>query len=358
MIEAACNGHRRLLLAAVLAGGLAACEDCLAQAAPSFSPVGDYALGAAVNRVDYESIDGGARRLYIAKMGGGQLLVFDLDKNKLAAQLEGFPKVTGVLVAPDLQKVYASVPGAGVMRSLDVGLGMAGLSAGHGQVAILDTRNLKEIARLPGGVFPDGIAYDPKDHRIFVSDELGAALTVIDADHNKVIVRIDAGGEVGNVRYDPATDKVYVPVQSHNELIAVDPRRATVVARYPLGCEHPHGFLIAPRASVGYAACDESDQLVTVDLPTGHVLNKQAVAHDPDVLATDPELKRLYIASEPGNLSTFDIAKAGAPVSLGDIFVAKDAHTVAVDPTSHLLFFALANQNGRAILRVLAPKTN
>jgi DNA-binding beta-propeller fold protein YncE len=322
-----------------------------------FSVVGDYPLGASVDRTDYESVDPIARRLYIAKMGGGQLLVFDLERNRLVAQLDGFPKVTGVLVVSELHKVYASVPGSGVVQSLVVGLGMAGLSSGHGAVVVRDTRTLKEFARLPGGVFPDGIAYDSKDRRVFVSDELGSAVSAIDADTDKFIGRIQTGGEVGNVRYDPGTDRVYVPVQSHNELIAIDPERRTVVARHALaGCEHPHGFIVAAVGGLGYVACDGNDRLLTVDLSTGRVLNKQPIAHDPDVLAMDANANRLYVATESGNLSTFNIAAASAPVSLGDVFVAEDAHTVAVDPDSHRLYFALANLNGQAALRVLAPR--
>ena len=354
----------RQTLAVAILVGLAVCGSALAQEHPSpasrlFSAAGDYALGASVDRTDYESVDPIARRLYIAKMGGGQLLVFDIERNKLVAQLDGFPKVTGVLAVPELHKVYASVPGGGAVQSLFVGLGMAGLSSGRGVVVVRDIRTLKELARLPGGVFPDGIAYDPKIHRVFVSDELGSAITAIDANLDKIIARIPAGGEVGNVRYDPRTDKVYAPVQSHNELIAIDPGRGAVVARHALGgCEHPHGLTVAPIGGLGYVACDGNDRLLTVDLSTGRVLNKQPVAHDPDVLAVDADANHLYVASESGNLSTFNIAAADAPVSLGDVFVAEDAHTVAVDPVSHRLYFALANLNGHAALRVLAPKSN
>jgi DNA-binding beta-propeller fold protein YncE len=324
-----------------------------------FSIVGDYPLGASVNRMDYESVDAEARRLYIAKMGGGQLLVFDLDHNKLAAQLDGFPKVTGVLVVPELHKVYASVPGGGVLASLAQGMGMAGLSSGRGEVAVRDTRTLKEVARVKAGVFPDGITYDARDHRIFVSDEMGAAVTAIDAATDKVIARIDTGGEVGNVRYDPASGDVFVPVQSHNELVRINPAKPSITARYPLvGCEHPHGFIVDAKGGIGYVACDENDQLVTVDLASGRALNKQAVAHDPDVLVIDPQANRLYVAAESGNLSTYNIAVPDKPSSLGDVFIATGAHTIAIDPISHHLYFALAALDGHAALRVLAPKQN
>lgn len=51
--------------------------------------------------------------------------------------------------------------------------GIVGLSAGRGAVVILDSTDLREIARLPGGVFPDGLAYAPKVEKVFVSDEFG-----------------------------------------------------------------------------------------------------------------------------------------------------------------------------------------
>ena len=168
-----------------------------------FRKLADVPLGEKTSRFDYESIDPMSGRLAIAKMGSGKLLVFDARDQKLVAELDGFPKATGVLVVPELRKIYVSVPGAGVGASLSVALGMAGLSKGSGAISILDIASLKEIARLPGGVFPDGIAYAPRERRVFVSDEMGGALTVIDADSDKLVGRIDTKGEVGNVQYDP-----------------------------------------------------------------------------------------------------------------------------------------------------------
>jgi DNA-binding beta-propeller fold protein YncE len=323
-----------------------------------FSLVADISLGPAANRIDYQSIDPQAKRLYVSMMGAGKLLIFDTQENRILRLLDGFPKVTGVLAVPELHRVYASVPGAGLGPSIMVGLGMLGLSSGRGAVVVVDTDTLKEVARLPGGVFPDGIAYNPKEKRIFVSDELGSAVSVMDTVSNRFIVRIAAGGEVGNVQYDPHTLQVYAPIQSKNELAEFDPRKDVRVADYPLpGCEHPHGLALAPDAAIGYVTCDGNNVLTTVDLRTGKVLGHLPVAHDPDVLATDPVAKRLYVAGESGNLSSFDIANPTSPASLGDAFVCEGAHSVAVDPISHRLYLPLANLNGLSVMRVLAPKT-
>lgn len=321
-----------------------------------FTLIADVPLGSAANRIDYQSFDPLAHRLYVSLMGAGKLLVFDTAANKPITQLDGFPKATGVLVVPQSHRVYASVPGGGIGPSLAQGLGMLGLSKGHGAVAIVDTDTLHEVARLPGGVFPDGIAYDPKDNRIFVSDEMGSAVTVIDAAQSKVIARIAAGGEVGNVQYDPATAKLYAPIQTKNELAIFDAAGASRVNAYPLSrCKHPHGLAVPPDTAIGYVACDENDTLVAVDLKTGKELSHLPLGHDPDVLAMDGAARRLYVASESGNLSSFDITDPAAPRALGDSFIGKGAHSVAVDPTTHRLYFPLADASGKSVMRILAP---
>lgn len=351
-----------MLVSASLIGACGAGEPPRASTPPEFvtpfTHVGDLPLGPATSRMDYQSIDPTSHRLYISKMGGGQVLVFDIGRNRLLTTLDGFPKATGILVVPQLHKVYVSVPGAGLIASLWVALGMAGLSSGHGEVAVLDTESLREVGRVPGGVFPDGVAYDPKEHRVFVSDELGSAVLVLDAETNRLLARIEAGGQVGNVQFDPITAKIYAPLQSRNELTVIDPATLLVVARRGLpGAEHPHGLAIAPGAAVGYVACDGNDRLLTVDLATGKVIASQPVAHDPDVLAVDPRSRRLYVASESGKLSTFDISSPAAPKSLGEVFVGRDSHSVTVDPASDLLYLPLADVKGQSVLRVLAPKS-
>lgn len=318
-----------------------------------FALVADVPLGLAAGRIDYQSIQAG--RLYVSMMGAGKLLIFDTALDRIVKQLDGFPKTTGVLAVRD--RIYSSVPGAGLVPSLTVGLGMLGLSSGHGAVVVVDATSLREIARLQGGVFPDGLADDPRDNRLFVSDEMGSAVTVIDTNANKFVTRIKAGGEVGNVRYDPLSARVYAPIQSKNALAMFDPVKLTRLALWPLaGCNHPHGMAIAPGVAIGFVACDENDLLLTVDLDSGKILSNLPVGHDPDVLAIDPAAKRLYVAGEAGTLSTYDIANPAAPVALGDTFIGPNAHSVAVDPATHRLYLPIADLNGRAVMRILMPK--
>jgi DNA-binding beta-propeller fold protein YncE len=353
---------------ALLVLGLAAAGGGCARSEPSasadmpldrlFTTVADVPVGAKTGRFDYLSFDPESGRLFVSKMGSGKLLVFDGRNQTVVAELNGFPKVTGVLAVPSLHRVYASVPGAGIGASVSAALGIAGLSSGSGAVAILDSDTLKEVARVPGGVFPDGIAYDSDDAKIFVSDELGGAIDVVDARTNKPVARIDAGGEVGNVQYDRTTRLVFAPVQSRNALAIVDPKSDRLVGRFALpGGEHPHGLRIAPEVGIAYVACDGNDRLLVVDLKARQVLGTQSLGHDPDVLADDPGLKRLYVAGESGVLAVFDTTDPVHPRPIGRVFAGDNAHSVAVDPETHRLFLPLRNLDGRAAMRIIAPKS-
>jgi DNA-binding beta-propeller fold protein YncE len=356
----ACRVRRALLAGLIVAGGGMASVPALATPPPSadqiFSPERDVPLGPKIDRFDYQSLDPSTGRLFISGMSIGRLLVFATSANKLLTELDGYPSVTGVLVVPDLHKVYASVPGDGVL--LSVAAGMAGIGSGGGQVVILDSGTLHEIARVPGGVFPNGITYDPDDRTIFVTDEYGRGVTIIDGEADRRIGRVKLGGLIGNVQYDPITKRVYAAVKNTNELVAIDPKSHTAVARYRLqGGRHPHGVAIAPGSGIGFVACDEDDRLLVVALATGRVLDNLPIAHKPDVLAIDPILRRLYVASESGALSVLDIKNAASPTIIATFPLAENAHSVGVDPTSHRVFLPLRNVEGRAVLRILQPKT-
>lgn len=84
------------------------------------------------------------------------------------------------------------------------------------------------------------------------------------------------------------------------------------------------------------------------------VLSVHAVGRDPDVLAFDPGVRRLYAASESGVVSVFELEGARLRL-LGRRYLAFEAHSVAVDPITHWVYFPLQDVNGRAVPRVMAP---
>jgi len=121
------------------------------------------------------------------------------------------------------------------------------------------------------------------------------------------------------------------------------------------GCAGNHGLLIDAPRRLAFIACEDNARLIVVSLATHARIAEDSVGGGPDVLAYDPGLRRLYVSSESGVVSVFQ-ADDNKVAKLWQGFLADNAHTVAVDPTTHRIYFPLRNVGGRAVLRVMAPR--
>jgi DNA-binding beta-propeller fold protein YncE len=90
-----------------------------------------------------------------------------------------------------------------------------------------------------------------------------------------------------------------------------------------------------------------------VDLNTMRILSTYQVGEDPDVLAFDPGLERLYVSSESGTVTVFQ--SSNRKLGLLGSFNMPHAHTVAVDSRTHLVYFPLENIDGHPLLRIMKP---
>ena len=98
----------------------------------------------------------------------------------------------------------------------------------------LNARTGAVLARAPAGEYPDGLAFDPVERRVFVSDESGGEEAVLDAAGHRVAT-IGLGGEAGNVQYDAGSGRVLVDVQTRDE-IAVIEIRAPIASSAACSC--------------------------------------------------------------------------------------------------------------------------
>ena len=297
----------------------------------------DLPLPGKANRFDYANVDAQRRLLFLAHLGSGMVTVIDLRTTHVVANIADIPSVHGVLAVPELGEVFAT-------------------ATGRNRLDVISEQTYRRVAQAPAGTYPDGMAYVPDTLQLFISDESGRTETVIDTRTNRRIATIPMGGEVGNSQYDPSAHRVLVDVQTLDQIAAIDPRTNKVVARYPLPrtCSDDHSLLIDPAADVAFVACDGNAKLLLVALKDMHVLSTHEVGRDPDVLAFDRGLRRLYVASESGVVTVFELEGKGLRL-LGRKLLAHEAHSVAVDPATHFVYFPLQNVRGHGVLRVMSP---
>ena len=297
----------------------------------------DIPLPGKANRFDYATVDPERRLLFLAHLGSGMVTAVDLRTTRVVANVAEIASVHGVLAVPELGEVFAT-------------------ATGQNQLDVISEQTYRVVAHAPAGTYPDGMAYAPDTRELFISDESGRTETVIDTRTNRRIATIPLGGEVGNSQYDPISHEILVDVQTLDEIAVIDPRTNKLVARYPLprSCRDDHSLLIDAPARLAFVACDGSAKLLLVDVTDMQVLSVHDVGRDPDVLAFDPGLQRVYVASESGVVAIFKLQGKNLQL-IGRKLLADEAHSVAVDPSTHLVYFPLQNVHGRGVLRVMAP---
>jgi DNA-binding beta-propeller fold protein YncE len=299
--------------------------DAGAEGAP-LAALGDVGLPGHATRFDYQDVDAARGHLVIAHMGDSEVVVVNLSDGATVGRVPGIDTVRGVIVATD--RIFAT--------------------AKNGELVTIDATTLKETGRQKTGQAPDGVAWDSVDDIVATSDQRDGALSLFLLGKRTVV---PLGTETGNVVFDEPRRLFWVTVVP-DQLVSVEPETGAVKQRIDLpGCRGAHGLRLHPDGQSAFIACEENDLMVRVTLATG-ALTPGPVGKDPDVLAIDPGLMRLYVAAESGDLTVFDLARPGLH-EVARAHIADAAHSVAVDPATHRLFFPL--KDGPK-LRIMKPQ--
>jgi hypothetical protein len=305
----------------------------------------------------------------------GNIVVFNTQLNKVVG-LINVPQAAGIIVAPDLGKVFIGDVNGGIIY------------------VVSEKSPFNTIAKiqLDPNDGPDATEYDPIDHRIFVADP-GVAISpdnanialknqnvaVIDAITNKLITKIPLGlhppfgDDVGHIQFDPVTHRVFVvtlPLQDQNLgllakppsfLAAIDPVTLKVVShiKLPDQCLAPHGMVVDAQQREAFVACVGSNMLARVDLQTMQAFpgTLLSVAYNPDIVRLDRSLHLLFVGCA-GGISIFDISGRGLK-KLGDYFLGGGSHhTIAIDEATQLIYLPQPSVGDRPILRVIKYVAN
>jgi YVTN family beta-propeller protein len=143
-----------------------------------------------------------------------------LSDGSLVKVLPGIPTARGVAVADALGRIF--------------------VTSSPNQLVIIDSASLTEISRVTTGNSPDGVAWDPVDQIVGVSDQGDGAVSLIANAGSGVRTQVPIGTETGNVVHDASRGRFWVTVVNTvppDQLVAIDPVAATVTTRIDLpGC--------------------------------------------------------------------------------------------------------------------------
>jgi len=260
--------------------------------------------------------------VYATDYGGSDALIVNESTNQ----------VTGTASAPTEPGDSAYVPSSGYFYIA---------SQPYGTVDVDTATGTFVAAVVPLGFDSSGVAYDPADADVYVSNYYGGNITVIDAASHTVtdVITIRPYDSLGAEIYDPANSTVLVANYNYHNVTVV--QGTTVVDTIPVGLE-PTGFAYDPANNTIFVANYGSGNISVINATTDQIVHVFA-SPEPEYLTYDTDSNAVYVASAEGgavyafNASTYQVLGPAVDISgnygsggiaygatSGDVYVATD----------------------------------
>lgn len=270
---------------------------------------------------DYLSIDDAARRLYVTH--ASEIVVIDLDTERVIAGIPDTPGVHGFAIAPDL------------------GLGFSS-NGKESKAGIVDLKSLKTLSKVDTGGNPDAITYNRAQQEVYAFNGKGRSATVFDAKSGTVLATIPLSGKPEFAVADPDASRVYCNIENKNEVAVIDTKTHAVVNSWPIAPgEEATGMAIDPTSHRLFLGC-HNRMMVMMDGTNGKVIATVPIGQGVDANAFDPGTGLAFSSNGEG---TVTITREEAPeklVPLQTLATERGARTMALDLKTHKIYLASA----------------
>ena len=200
----------------------------------------------------------------------------------------------GIDVNPVTDTIYVTYPGVG--------------STGAVFVDSWDP-NLQELATIPVGSVPIGVAVDATSNKIYVANSGSNNISVIDGASNSVVATVTDPNAVspGAVAVNATTNTIYVANSQSNNLTVIDGTTNTVTATIPVGTS-PSGVAVDSQTNFIYVANFGNSQggnpgnVTVIDGATNATSTlADPNAKNPVAVAVNSTTNKIYVANSGSN---------------------------------------------------------
>ena len=262
--------------------------------------------------------DQDAHRIYLADRATQGVDVVDISAAtpRFAGTIALGAAPNGLALAPDQNRIYASVQG--------------------GNVAVIDSGAatvLGTIAIDPVGGAADLIDYSPKTKSLYVGSDTN--VVVVDTATQQVTQRFALTTPVEQPRYDPADGMLYVATPKKDSLVQIDPASGKTKRTYVLPKCRPKGVAINPARQLAMLACGSS--VAFVNLATGaHDVTR--VVQGGDIVTYDPGADVFVVASPHDTADSAVGAFTGGGGFLGSVAASPVARAAVYDDAHGVVY--------------------
>lgn len=265
---------------------------------------------------DYLSVDEAARRLYVSH--SSQVIVVDLETDKVVGDIPNTPGVHGIALAPELNRGF--------------------ISCGQANKAVVfDLKTLKVIGEVKTGTGPDAILYDPDSKRVFAYNGRSNDATVFDAATGAIAGTIALGGKPEFSRTD-GKGKVYVNIEDTSEVVEIDSKKLVVTRRFPIKPgEEPSGMAIDVAHNRIFSVC--GNKLMTVlDIQTGKIIATVPIGDRCDGAGFDKDTGLAFASNGEGTLTVVQETSTAKFEVAETVATQSGARTMTIDPKTHNVY--------------------
>jgi YVTN family beta-propeller protein len=289
-----------------------------------FVPLPSAAL---LSVLDYLTVK--EQELFVTNESTGDVYRVHIRKDVLptaadVARLPGEPAAHGVVIDPSSHLAFVTRSDA---NSVD----------------IFDPATMAAIKRIPVTDDPDAIFYDEINRLVYVASGDSHLATLIDPSTQTMLATIQLGGAPEYAALDVPAKLLYQNMHDSSSVVAVDIVKRAVVQGWPLqGCEAPTGMAIDQIHRRLFIGCNANAVLAIFDLDEHRVVATVPIGKGPDSVAFDPALNRIYTTGKSGVLVVIQQDEPNKYKILDTVRLHYGAHTLTVDPTTHVLYVGYA----------------
>jgi DNA-binding beta-propeller fold protein YncE len=273
-------------------------------------------------RLDYASIDGVSRRLYVAR--GFGVTAVDLDTEQVTRQLVAGQHVHAVI----------PLPGGRVLST----------NGDTNTATLFDGISGKVFAQIDTGNDPDAAAFDSISGLVFIMNAKDGDATLVDPIGGKAVGRLPLGGKP----QFPVVDghgRLFVNIEDQNKMAVIDTVGRKVLGTYDLpGCEGPSALGIDSESGVLVVAC-ANRTAVAIRAADGKVIAEHLpIDRKPDAVIFDAPNKSFYIpCGRDGTLAVISESNDGTLSVGASVATSVGAHTGALDSKTGRLYLPTAD---------------
>jgi DNA-binding beta-propeller fold protein YncE len=279
---------------------------------------------------DHAAVHSPRRQLYVAHTANNALDVIDCAAGKYLRSVPRVEAVAGALVSEEHDLVFTS-------------------NRGENTVGIFAADHEEALTKVPVGVKPNGLAYDP-GRGLLLAANVGDpsipgsfTLSVVDVSARAMIAEIPVSGRTRWTVFDVEAGCFYVNIAHPAQIVLIESANPGHVARtFPVAAVGPHGLDLDAATHRLFCACDRG-ALVVLDARSGLELARADLAGAPDVIFFNRDRRHLYVAiGDPGLIEVFE---TDGMRRVEVIRTEAGAHTLGFDQTHHTVYAFLPDSH-------------